>query len=399
MKNIKENHQGISTILALSLIPLGGLATDIYIPSLPAMASELHVSSSAIQLSLIIFMISSGASQLFIGGLLDSFGRYRISIFALVVFAAASFMIGKSSSIYLIYVMRIVQGVTVSLIIVGKRAYFVDIYTGDKLKHYTSMFSIIWATAPVVAPFIGGYLQHLFGWNSNFYFLGALALVFLILELSYSGESLKNFQPFKLSEVTGVYKMMLGTRDFTLGLLIIGISYALLVIYGMASPFIIERVFGFSPVTTGYSSLLSGLSLMTGGMVSKWLINTDFKKKITMGASLQFLFAAMMLLSSLYASNIYSLIAFTMLLHILSGFIFNNVYSYCLGRFSKNAGTASGLTGGGVYIVSSAFSYGLISFLTIKSQMLLAMANLGLVLILIIVLVFFLRARKKLLFS
>jgi DHA1 family bicyclomycin/chloramphenicol resistance-like MFS transporter len=219
MKIIKENHRGLSTILALALIPLGGLATDIYIPSLPAMSTQFHVSNSAIQLSLIIFMISSGISQLFIGGILDSFGRFRISLVSLAVFAAASFIIALSKDIMLVYAMRILQGITVSLIIVGKRAYFVDIYSGDRLKGYTSMFSIIWATAPVVAPFIGGYLQESFGWSSNFYFLGVLALNFFILEYSFSGESLKNYQPFKFTAIRSVYGSMLGTWDFTLGLL------------------------------------------------------------------------------------------------------------------------------------------------------------------------------------
>jgi DHA1 family bicyclomycin/chloramphenicol resistance-like MFS transporter len=394
MKIIKENHRGLSTILALALIPLGGLATDIYIPSLPAMSTQFHVSNSAIQLSLIIFMISSGISQLFIGGILDSFGRFRISLVSLAVFAAASFIIALSKDIMLVYAMRIVQGITVSLIIVGKRAYFVDIYSGDRLKGYTSMFSIIWATAPVVAPFIGGYLQESFGWSSNFYFLGALALNFFILEYSFSGESLKNYQPFKFTAIRSVYGSMLGTWDFTLGLFIIGLSYSLLVIYGMASPFIIERIFGFSPVMTGYSSLLSGLSLMTGGIISKMLINTNFVKKVFAGILLQVMVAVSMLITSFYYSNIFSLIAFTILLHMLSGFIFNNVYSYCLSRFTHNAGTASGLTGGGVYIVSSFFSYGLISFLKIKNPVLLATANLCLVGTLLLVFIVFVRIQK-----
>ena len=57
MKFIKENHHGISTILAFALIPLSGFATDIYIPSLPSMATDLNVSNAAVQLSLLIFMI------------------------------------------------------------------------------------------------------------------------------------------------------------------------------------------------------------------------------------------------------------------------------------------------------------------------------------------------------
>ncbi|GGA96227.1 hypothetical protein [Mucilaginibacter rubeus] len=121
----------------------------------------------------------------------------------------------------------------------------------------------------------------------------------------------------------------------------------------MASQFIIEHVFNLSPVVTGYSSLTSGLSLMAGGIVSKALINKPFKTKVITGISLQVAIAAMMLVTVSYFNSIYLLVGFTIFLHLLSGFIFNNVNGYCLRRFTTNAGTASGLTGGGVYVVSS----------------------------------------------
>src|SRR5471030_1913294 len=105
MKTIKEKHRGISTVLAFALIPLSGLATDIYIPSLPSMASHLGVSGSAVQLSLVVFMVSSGISQLFVGSLLDSFGRYKLGIISLLVFAMASFSIALSHNIQVIYLM------------------------------------------------------------------------------------------------------------------------------------------------------------------------------------------------------------------------------------------------------------------------------------------------------
>ncbi|NIA01096.1 MFS transporter, partial [Massilia sp. CCM 8734] len=98
-----------------------------------------------------------------------------------------------------------------------------------KLKSYISLFSIIWACAPIMAPFLGGYLQSSFGWRSNFYFLGGLSLVFLVLELIYSGESLKHYHPFRLKSIAETYKGMLKTPDFTLGLLIIGICFGIVV--------------------------------------------------------------------------------------------------------------------------------------------------------------------------
>jgi len=393
MRNLKDNHKGFSTILALSLIPLSGFATDIYLPSLPEMAKDLNVSAAAIQLSLVFFMFSLGVSQIFIGSILDSFGRFKINIASLAVFSLTSFIIALFPDIYVIYAMRIIQGIAIAFIVVAKRAYFIDLYSGEKLKSYISLFSIIWACAPIMAPFLGGYLQNSFGWQSNFYFLGGLSFLFLILELLYSGESLKYFHPFKFKSIVQTYSVMLKTADFTLGLFILGISFGLVVIYSLSSPFIVERVFGYSAITTGYSSLLSGLSVMTGGIIAKSLIQKPLAKKVTIAVSIQIVLVLLMIFTAQLGSNIYTLIGFTMGINVCGGFIFNIIYGYCLSRFSKNAGIASGLTGGVTYMVSSIFSYGFVNLYAVKSQVLLGLANISLIIIISFVFIVFNRYR------
>jgi DHA1 family bicyclomycin/chloramphenicol resistance-like MFS transporter len=395
MRTLKENHKGFSTLLALSLIPLSGFATDIYLPSLPAMAKDLHVSAAAIQLSLVFFMFSLGVSQIFIGSILDSFGRFKINIASLAVFSATSFVIALVPDIYVIYAMRIIQGIAIAFIVIAKRAYFVDLYSGEKLKSYISLFSIIWACAPIMAPFLGGYLEHSFGWRSNFYFLGGLSLFFLVLELLYSGESLKYFHPFKLKTIAQTYSGMLRSGDFTLGVLILAICFGLVVVYSLSSPFIVERVLGYSAITTGYSSLLSGLAVMTGGIIAKSLIHKPLAKKITIAVTVQVILVILMISTASITSNIYTLIGFTMGINVCGGFIFNNIYGYCLSRFSKNAGVASGLTGGGTYMLSSLFSYGFVNLYAVKSQLLLGFANISLIFIVVIVFMIFNKYRVQ----
>lgn len=69
-----------------------------------------------------------------------------------------------------------------------------------------------------------------------------------------------------------------------------------------------------------------------------------------------------------YMHNIYTLLAYVIILHTTIGFIFNNVLSYLLTRFTNNGGKASGLAGGGYIIFTSAFSYTVVSAFSIKSQ-------------------------------
>jgi MFS family permease len=359
-KPIKEKHQSIANLLAFALIPLSGFATDIYIPSLPTMAAQLHVSSIQVQFTLTLFLISYGVTQLFIGSLLDSFGRYKISIYCLGLFIVASLIIATTGNIYVIYLMRIIHGITVGGVVVSKRAYFIDLFSGDKLKHYLSLFSIIWSTGPIIAPFIGGYLQTGFGWQSNFYFLAGFATVLLILELVFSGETLQDFAAFNVKRIAGVYTDMIKTVSFTLGILMIGLAYCMVMIYNMTGPFIIEHQLHLSPVIAGYSSLILGLAWMTGGFISKGTINRPFFKRMAINLAFQIAFVIAMLVSIRFIANVYSLVFFAFLIHVAAGFTFNNYFTYCLSRFPKNAGIASGLTGGINYVIVSFLSSGII---------------------------------------
>ena len=377
MKIIKEEHRQIVNILSFSLIPLAGFATDIYLPSLPAMTVSLHATASQIQLSLLLFMASAGISQLFVGSLLDSFGRYKLSNSSLLIFSVASIMIGLFADLHVLYLMRIVQGISAAFVLVARRAYFMDTYSGEQLKHYTSLFSIIWATAPIVAPFLGGYLQKAFGWQASFYLLGTLPLVILVLTLRYGGESAKDLQPLRLKPLLGVYSSILTTKDFALGLVILGLNYGMVLLFGMASPFIIEHQWHQTPVATGYCALLSGVAMMVGGIISRSMLSIPLEKKLPIALAIQLASGAFAItVSMLGLANIYVMMSFVMLQHGVAGFVFNNLFAYSLGRFSRNAGIVAGMTGGASYIISSFSSYGTVSFLAVTNQTLLAAAYL-----------------------
>ena len=367
-KRIKEHHQGISTVLAFALIPLSGFATDIYIPSLPSMEAALHISSLQVQFTLSVFLISYGISQLFIGSILDSFGRYNFSLSALIIFIVSCLIIANTQNIYVIYLMRIIHGITVAAIVVAKRAYFVDVFTGDKLKSYLSIFTIIWSTGPIIAPFIGGYLQNLFGWQSNFYFLAGMGAVLAVLEYIFSGETLKETTEFKIRKIAGIYYQMIRTSSFTLGLLMLGMAYSMIMLYNMSGPFIIEHQLGLTPVDAGYCSLILGLAWMAGGFIGKATINHPFYKKMIINIGLQVTFVAAMILSQSILVNLYTLVFFAFIIHVCAGYTYNNYFTYSLSKFPNNAGIAGGLTGGIVYVMVSFLSYGIISALPAKDE-------------------------------
>ena len=398
-KRINQRHQSIANFLSFALLPLSGFATDIYVPSLPHMATAIHVSNLQIQVTITVFLVSYGVSQLFIGSLLDSFGRYRIGLVSLLLFSIASLVIALTRQIEVIYLMRMIQGVTVGAAIAGKRAYFVDLYSGDRLKNYLSYFSIIWSTGPIVAPFVGGWLQTVFGWEMNFYALALVGAVFTIAEFFFSGETLPQRTPFQLRRVVNVYSEMLRTREFILGIVLLGLAYSMVMVYNMTGPFIIEHHLQFSVVTAGYCSLILGFAWMVGGFISKATIRWHFFRKLAVNNALQLALAVLMLACVRQVESLPVLVIFAFLIHVCAGYTFNNYMTFCMTRFPKNAGMASGLTGGLTFIMVSTLSYGLINFLPAKDGRNLACSYLVFILLSALVIFFAFREmaeRRKL---
>jgi DHA1 family bicyclomycin/chloramphenicol resistance-like MFS transporter len=395
MKLLKQHNTVISTVLAFALIPLSGFATDIYLPSFPAMAAIFGTAQSDIQLSLAVFVVANGIGQLFVGGLLDSFGRYRLSLISLVIFALSSFVIAITDNVTVLLSMRVIQGLAVALIVVAKRAFFIDVYSGSQLKHYTSLFSIMWATAPVIAPFVGGFLQHYFGWESNFYFLALITIAILVLELVYSGETLKTRHPFHAGNLLNVYASKLKTPDFAISLVILGSAFGVVTVYNMASPFIIQHVFHQSAVTIGNCSLVSGLALMAGGLTSKRFINHSLSTKMMIAGPLLSILAILMIVVMYYFPNLIALMTLIVLSHMVGGFTFNTFYTYALGRFSSHAGVVSGIVGGVTYILASVLGYAVVSALQIHDAITLGFAYLILAVIIGVSFILFVVVQRR----
>ncbi|WP_313504202.1 MFS transporter [Kaistella carnis] len=366
---LKEKNKLIATLLAFAVIPMSGLATDIYLPSMPTMAIELQQPETKIQLTLTLFLISYGITQFFAGSVVDSFGRYRVTLVSLGLFMVSFLVTALTRDIMVIYAMRILQGVLAGFAIVSKRAFFVDVFEGEQRKHYLSVMTIVWSVGPIVAPFLGGYFQKLFGWQSNFYVLAGYSLVLLIMELLFSGETLKVKKPFVINFVLKEYDMMFRTKDFFYGMLMCGVSYAMVIFFNLCGAFIIEHKMGYSEVVAGYVSLILGLAWMSGGFLGKFLIDKDFLPKIRFANYTQLFLILFMIFCSFFLNNIYSLVAFAFVIHITAGFIFNNYFAYCIGRFPNSAGVAGGLTGGVSYIITSAVSYTIVALLRPTMQL------------------------------
>ena len=353
LKEASSQRIRLVTFMAFVSMPLSGFVTDIYLPSFPAMAKGLLVHERDIQLTLTSYLLSYGISQLFIGNILDSIGRYRPKLLALTLLILSSLLITHTHSVLLICLLRVVQGIAISILVVATRALFVDLYAGDRLKNYLSYFTIVWSCGPILAPFLGGYLEKLFDWQANFYFLAFYAGALLLFEVLYSGESIAEKKKINLRDNLNLYKMMLQNKLFILGILVLGFSYSIVMLFNMTGPFIIENTFHFSSVTIGYCTLILGFSWMIGGFVTKKRMHLDFVPRIIAPVLFQASLIVALIVVSMFQQSLYIMVGFAFFIHIISGVLFTSFFTNSMLFFPKHAGTAGGLMGGMVYIVTS----------------------------------------------
>lgn len=395
-KRFKQENQAIGTFLAFALVPISGFAMDVYIPSFPHMASDLHTSASTIRLTLTLFLISFGVSQLFVGSILDSFGRYRIGNLSLAIFVLSSLGIATSHDISLIVLLRFIQGIVISFIVVCKRAFFIDVFKGEKRKHYTSMITVVWSTAPILAPFLGGFLQENYGWRANFYFLAFYGLMMLLLELKFSGETIVSRQPFQFKHIFNIYKYLLNAADFSLGIIVLGLSYGMVMVFAMSIPFIVEHEYHLSAMYSGYCALLSGLAIFSGGFLGKKWVDKPIYRKLQLANIWQLVVVAFMLFTATIIHSLFPMMLFIFLIHFWEGFTYNTYFTFVLTREPQYAAISSGLASGGSYIIFSLASYVLTHLISLQGQASLGMSYLSFLLAIQCFLIFGRKALRSL---
>ena len=185
------------------------------------------------------------------------------------------------------------------------------------------------------------------------------------------------------------------TRDFSVGVAILGLSFCLVMSFNIAIPFIVHEIFHLSPVVTGYCALFSGMALFSGGIIGRWMGIRNLLKKAMIFSFIQAAIILLMLLFLDSLNTIFLLMIFVVVIHLIEGVLYNFFFTHCLIRFPKNAATAGGITSGGSYIVLSLALSGLLTFLPNPGQQTLAYGYLILCVSIIILLMIFRKSILK----
>jgi DHA1 family bicyclomycin/chloramphenicol resistance-like MFS transporter len=263
---------GLLPLLTI-LFANGILAATMYLPSLPAIGRQLDASSDALPLTLAVYFVTFAGGQLVYGPLSDRYGRRPLLLGGLVVMIAGSAACALADSLTILLWARAVQGLGAASAMVTGRSIINDVYDRPRAARATSVVSAALAMAPIVAPVLGGLVEHYLDWRVSFWISGGITLVVLIVLIRRLPEThppTGDAGPL-LQGILRAYRFLLGSRAFlTFGLLNLGI-FAGLHSFNAGAPSVLIDSMGVTPVVYGILTALGSAGFFIGAMLSSWL--------------------------------------------------------------------------------------------------------------------------------
>jgi DHA1 family bicyclomycin/chloramphenicol resistance-like MFS transporter len=166
-------------VLLIALSAIGPMTLNILVPAVPGLVATFMSDSATVQLTLSLYLIGLGVSQLVLGSLSDRFGRRPVILVGLTVTIIASLAALAAATISALIAARTLQAFGASTGLVVGRAIIRDLYDRDRAASMLGWVTMAMVVAPMVAPLIGGFLDTMYGWQAIFAFVAVACVVVL----------------------------------------------------------------------------------------------------------------------------------------------------------------------------------------------------------------------------
>ncbi len=160
------------------LMAMQALAIDAMLPALGHIAADMGVSDpNRRQLVVGLFLLGTGLASLIPGSLADKYGRRRVLLISITCYVVFGFACALATEFNTLLVLRVLQALGCSGLIVMPNAIVRDRYSGDTMARISSTISMVFMVVPILAPSLGQLVLLFAGWRWIFTLLGILGTV------------------------------------------------------------------------------------------------------------------------------------------------------------------------------------------------------------------------------
>lgn len=333
-------------LLLASLTAFGPLSIDMYLPAFPAIAENLGVPLSSVQLSLASFFVGLATGQIFYGPLTDRYGRKKPLYVGLGIYAVASVVCTFTKNVEMLIAFRFLQALGSCSGVVISRAIVRDLFTHQETAKVFSLLMLVMSAAPILAPILGGQISEHFGWRMIFALLAVISTLCIVLIATFLPETHHPDQRVHIKDSWKIYGSILKDRNFMGYALAGGAAQAGMFAYITGSSFVFINHFGIPAKSFGwvFGSNAVGLILCSQ-------INTRLLKRLSYDAILEKIFVVLAVLGALLATagilnwGFWGIMIPLFLFIASLGMTFPNSTAGAMATQKKSAGSASALLG------------------------------------------------------
>lgn len=333
-------------LLLGALAALPAFTVDMYLPSLPDVATDLGATPALAQLTLSGMLIGGAVGQLTIGPLSDRFGRRRPVLVGICLHVVTSVLCAIVPTIGALIALRVLQGFCNAAASVIAVATVRDKFSGAGAARILSRLMLVIGVAPMLAPTIGSFVASHGSWRGVFWVLAGMGVALAAIVARFMPETL----PVERRRSTGAlrgYASLLRDRRFLALAVVPGLGQAVLMSYVVGSPFVLQE--GFSLTHGQFAALFAanGVGLVLSAQVNASLVRRVAPVRILRTALVvQAVFAVGLVAIAISgAGGLLGILIALWLVLSMQGMIPANASALALSRHGEMAGTAAAVIG------------------------------------------------------
>ncbi len=340
---------------AALVVVLGAMAflpaatTDMYLPSLPQVAHDLHASQAAVQLTISWVLVGGSLGQMIIGPLSDRWGRRRPATWGLAAYVVVALACLAAGSITQLVPLRVLHGVVAASATVVATAVIGDRWRGADAARLLSRLWLAIAVAPVLAPLLGTVIADHWGWRAIFAVLAAMGAVLGVVVWRALPETLPPERRVGAGLATSLHSYAGVLRDgrFLALAVLPGLGLAVLMSYVTGSSFVLQEEYLLSPQAYALVFGLGATSMLVGSQVNAALVprlGPERLLAVGLPATVVTTIALVVVAAGHLGGVVGLLIPLWLTVGLLSGII-ANASALAMARHPDRSGTAAAVIG------------------------------------------------------